>query len=51
MLRAFQSGGLDPWLPAEHDEVIPGDGIIETRRAWLPLGTRGFLRLEAVEAP
>jgi hypothetical protein len=50
-LSAFQSGELDAWLPAEHDEVISSDGTTESRRAWLPLGIRGFLRLEATEVP
>jgi hypothetical protein len=50
-LGAFQSGGLEGWLPAEHDEVISSDGVTEVRRAWLPLGGRGFLRLEAAEVP
>jgi hypothetical protein len=51
ILSAVQSDGLEAWLPAAHDEVISTDGITEIRRAWLPLGTRGFLRLEASEVP
>ena len=50
-LSAVQSEGLDSWLPAQNDEVISVDGTTERRRAWLPLGARGFLRLEAQEAP
>jgi hypothetical protein len=50
-LAAFQSGELGTWVPAEHDEVISTDGMVEARRAWLPLGARGFLRLEAEEVP
>ena len=50
-LSAWQSGSLGAWLPAEHDDLISTDGTTETRRAWLPLGVRGFLRLEAAEVP
>jgi hypothetical protein len=50
-LSASQSTGLDAWLPAANDELISSDGTTEHRRAWLPLGTGGFLRLEAGEVP
>jgi len=51
VLSAHQSGDLESWLPAEHDELISDDGTTESRRAWLPIGTKAFLRLEAIEAP
>lgn len=51
ILSAFQSGGLDAWSPALNDDLISSDGITAQRRAWLPLGTKGFLRLEAAASP
>lgn len=51
ILSAFQSGTLDAWSPALNDEMISSDGITAQRRAWLPLGTKGFLRLEAEASP
>lgn len=51
VLSAFQSGALNQWTPATHDELISTSGATEIRRAWLPLGSRGFLRLEASEVP
>lgn len=51
VISAFQSAGLESWVPAANDELISSDGITEQRRAWLPLGEKGFLRLEAVEVP
>jgi hypothetical protein len=51
VLSAFQSEGLGEWVPATHDELISTSGPTESRQAWLPLGTRGFLRLEASELP
>jgi hypothetical protein len=50
-LSAFQSDTLGTWSPAVNDELISDDGIIRQRRAWLPLGARGFLRLEAEDSP
>jgi hypothetical protein len=50
-LSATQSGDLGTWLPAENDELLSSDGITEQRRVWLPLGEKGFLRLEAGEVP
>ena len=50
-LSAFQSDALDAWSPALNDDLISSDGITEQRRAWLPLGTKGFLRLEAEASP
>lgn len=48
-LGAQQSGPwLEPWLPAENDEVTATNGLLESRRAWLPVtGVGGFLRLQA----
>lgn len=51
VLSPAQSTDLDVWLPATNDELISTDGTTEHRRAWLPLGERGFLRLEATEGP
>ncbi|MCW1921773.1 lamin tail domain-containing protein [Luteolibacter arcticus] len=51
VLSAFQASALDSWLPAENDELISSDSITEQRRAWLPVGEKGFLRLETTEAP
>jgi hypothetical protein len=51
ILSAAQSDGLGGWSPALNDELISSDGITQQRRAWLPLGGRGFLRLEAESAP
>ncbi|RYD68175.1 MAG: hypothetical protein EOP83_01330 [Verrucomicrobiaceae bacterium] len=51
ILSAAQSTGLETWVPAINDEMISTDGSTEQRRAWLPLGGEGFLRLEASEAP
>ncbi len=51
ILSAFQTDALDAWSPAANDELISSDGITEQRRAWLPLGTKGFLRLEAKASP
>jgi hypothetical protein len=51
ILSATQSTGLETWLPATNDEMISTDGTTEQRRAWLPLGEKGFLRLEATEVP
>ncbi|MCW1883585.1 lamin tail domain-containing protein [Luteolibacter flavescens] len=51
ILSASQSAGLLDWVPAENDEMISTDGVTEQRRAWLPLGEKGFLRLEATEVP
>lgn len=46
-LGAFQSSLKDAWIPAEHDELISTGDSFETRRAWLPLEEKGFLRLQA----
>lgn len=51
ILSAFQSDALEAWSPASNDELISSDGMTEQRRAWLPLGTKGFLRLEAAASP
>jgi hypothetical protein len=51
VLSPFQSTGLEGWVPATNDELISTDGNTEQRRAWLPLGENGFLRLDATEAP
>jgi hypothetical protein len=51
VLSAFQSTGLEVWQPAANDELISTDGTTEQRRAWLPLGEKGYLRLEASGAP
>ncbi|WP_035601132.1 lamin tail domain-containing protein [Haloferula sp. BvORR071] len=46
-LSALQSIGLQAWVPAEHDELVSTTGVIENRRAWLPVTDHGFLRLDA----
>jgi hypothetical protein len=51
VLSATQSDDLEDWIPAEHDGPLSTDGITEQRRAWLPLGEKGFLRLEAEQVP
>ncbi|QJE94770.1 lamin tail domain-containing protein [Luteolibacter luteus] len=51
MLGAYQASDLQAWLPAANDELIQDGATTQARRAWLPLGDRGFLRLEASEAP
>lgn len=51
LLEAYQAGDLQTWLPAVNDELIQENGATQNRRAWLPVGDRGFLRLEASEAP
>lgn len=49
VLGAYQAENLETWVPAENDELIQESGMTQTRRAWLPVGERGFLRLEAAE--
>jgi hypothetical protein len=51
ILKACQSDALGSWSPAENDGPLSSDGLIEQRRAWLPLATKGFLRLEAEATP
>ncbi|MEK7950003.1 lamin tail domain-containing protein [Luteolibacter soli] len=51
VLSATQSTDLNVWVPAANDEMISTDGVTEQRRAWLPLGGKGYLRLEASEVP
>jgi hypothetical protein len=48
-LTAQQSAGMDPWQPAENDEILSTNGVLESRRAWLPVVEKGFLRLKATE--
>jgi hypothetical protein len=50
-LTAWQSDEFQTWIPAINDELISEDGASQSRRAWLPLAERGFLRLEASEDP
>ena len=47
VLTAQQSAGMDLWLPVENDEILSTNGVMETRRAWLPVAEKGFLRLKA----
>lgn len=52
VLSAWETTSLLDWQPAAHDEVTGVAGMVETRRAWLPLApSRGFLRLRAVAVP
>ena len=51
VLGAWQATDLEAWVPAADDELIQDDGTTQTRRAWLPVDERGFLRLEASEVP
>jgi hypothetical protein len=53
LLRAEQAAELlESWLPAANDEVSGTDGLLESRRVWLPIsGSGGFLRLHAQQAP
>ncbi|MDB6078102.1 MAG: hypothetical protein JWO82_1849, partial [Akkermansiaceae bacterium] len=50
-LNASQSDDLGTWNPALHDEEISTSGFLQQRRAWLPLGQAGFLRLNATTSP
>lgn len=45
-LDAWESTDLLLWTPVADEEVISSDGLLETRRAWLPEGGKGFLRLK-----
>jgi hypothetical protein len=52
VLSAWEAINLIDWQPAAHDEVTGVSGMVESRRAWLPLApSRGFLRLRANAAP
>ncbi len=48
VLTVWQSTGLDLWEPAEVDELISTEGVIEHRRASFPSGGKGFLRFKGV---
>ncbi|MES2439645.1 MAG: lamin tail domain-containing protein [Verrucomicrobiota bacterium] len=50
-LTAGQSTGLETWIPAQNDSVISSDGVLQQRRAWLPVDEKGFLRLKATTEP
>lgn len=46
-LSAQQSADLQTWVPAANDDTLSSDNFIQQRRAWLPVGEHGFLRLKA----
>jgi len=52
VLSAWEATNLLDWQPAAHDEASGVSGMVESRRAWLPLAPpRGFLRLQATAVP
>jgi len=50
-LSPLQTTDFETWIPAVNDSVVSDNGTIQSRRAWLPISKRGFLRLQAEEAP